>query len=438
MSLFTPDAVPGRPYWWEDVAWPTLDAALPENTDLLVIGAGYTGLSAAIAAHDNGARVVVIDSGTPGQGASSRNGGMLGAHPRLGWDVLAKQYGPSAADALFLEAGEALDWVKSMIATEAIDCDLNLTGRLQLAYTKAQHEAQKRLADQVSQKGGVPCRILSQTEIAAEISTSLYKGGMMFPDHAAVHPAKFLLGLLGAALRRGIPVLGHCPAMKMVDLKAGMRVLTPHGEIMSQKIVLATNGYTGVQFPWFRRRVFPIPSFLIATEPLDPDLIKALAPGKRMMVETRARHSYFRISPDGTRIIFGGRAALVQIGLTKAAGRLRESMLGIWDALSDAKLSHVWTGNTGYSFGHMPHLGQRGRVHYAMGYSGGGTVLAPWLGRKAALAALGLPEGQSAYSAPRLTARWYYKGGRPVFLDAANLWYRHIIDRRDDRDHRKD
>ena len=432
MSLFIPEAVPGRPYWWDDVTWPELGNDLPESSDLLVIGAGYTGLSAAIAAHDAGARVVVIDGGLPGEGASTRNGGMVGAHPRLGWDVLARRYGAEAADALFAEAGAALAWLRLLLVAERIDCDFEETGRIQLAYTWPQFEAQKGIAAQVSEKGRVACHILNREEIAAEIATPLYKGGMLFPNHGGLHPAKFFLGLLEAARRRGIPVLPQTQAIKVLDIKNGLKVVTPRGETLTNKAVLATNGYTGIQFPWFVRRVFAVPSYLIATEPLPSDLIARLAPGRRMMVETRARHSYFRVSPDGSRILFGGRAALVGISLSKAARRLRDTMCEIWPELSDVKLSHVWTGNTGYTFGHMPHVGRRGRIHYAMGYSGGGTVLAPWLGRKAALSALGTPEGETAFAAPKLTSRWYHRGGRPAFLEGANLWYRHVVDRRED------
>ena len=433
MSLFTPEAELKRPYWWDDVTWPDLPEDPPDVVDLLIVGGGYTGLSAAIAAHDAGAKVVVIDSGLPGEGASTRNGGMLGAHPRLGWDVLAKRYGDAAADGLYTEAGAALEWVKDMIAAEGIDCDFEETGRIQLAYTDAQFDAQKARAAEVSQKGGVPCQIVERAALANEISTPLYKGGMIFPNHGGLHPAKYLLGLLGAALRRGIPVVPSCPALKVVRVKGAMQATTPRGPIRAGKVLLATNGYTGVQFPWFSARVFPVPSYLIVTEPLEPDLIASLAPGRRMMVETRAKHSYFRVSPDGTRVIFGGRAALVEIGLKKAARRLHKTLVEIWPELSDVRLSHVWSGNTGYTFGHMPHVGERDGFHYALGYSGGGTVLAPWLGRKAALQALDLPEGKTAYSASRLTRRWYFKGAKPRFLTAANLWYRHAVDGQEDR-----
>ena len=437
MSLFTPEAQPRHPYWWDDVTWPDLLDEPPDEVDLLVIGGGYTGLSAAIAAHDAGAKVAVIDSGLPGEGASTRNGGMLGAHPRLGWGLLAKRYGAAAADGLYAESGAALDWVKEMIAAEGIDCDLQDTGRIQLAYTAAHFQAQKERASEVSEKGGVPSEIVEHTDLEREIATPLYKGGMIFPNHGGLHPAKYHLGLLSAALRRGIPVVPSCPALKVVRVKGAMQATTSRGSISAGKVLLATNGYTGVQFPWFSARVFPVPSYLIATEPLDPDLIAQLAPGRRMMVETRAKHSYFRVSPDGTRIIFGGRAALVDIGLKKAARRLHQTMVGIWPALSDVRLSHVWTGNTGYTFGHMPHVGARDGFHYALGYSGGGTVLAPWLGRKAALQALDLPEGETAFSAPRLTGRWYFKGAKPRFMTPANLWYRHVVDPREERASRR-
>ena len=434
MSLFTADADPGRPYWWDDITWPDLTEDAPKEVDLLVIGGGYTGLSAAIAAHDAGAKVLVVDSGLPGEGASTRNGGMLGAHPRLGWDVLANRYGAASADALFAEAGTALDWVKEMIAREGIACDLEETGRIQLAYTSAHFDKQKSLAAKVSEKGGVPCQILSRDDIAHEIETPLYKGGILYPSHGALHPAKFLLGLLDAAMRRGIAVVGHCPVFKLARVQHKFQATTTQGLITADKVVLATNGYTGAPFPWVAARVFPVPSFLIATEPLASDVIDELAPGRRIMVETRMFHSYFRASPDGTRILYGGRAALVEIGLTKAAHRLHEKITGIWPQLRDTKISHVWTGSTGFTFGQMPHVGVREGMHYALGYSGGGTVLAPWLGRKAALQALGLSAGETAFSATKLQSRWFFKGGRPRFLQAANLWYRHVVDPREDRD----
>lgn len=437
-QIFSADAAPiGQPYWWNDIDWPALDARPPERTELLVIGAGYTGLSAAIAAHDAGARVAVIDAAQPGQGASTRNGGMLGAHPRLAWPALARAFGPDMADALFAEAAPALAWVRDLIAREKIDCDYQQTGRLQLAYTPAHFDAQKRLAADVRAKSPVRCDLVTRENLAAEIVTPLYAGGIVFTEHGALHPAKYHRGLLAAALRRNIPVAANSPAMAIETDATGHRVTTPGGMIRADRIVLATNGHTARPFGWFARRVFALPSFLIATEPLPASLIRELAPGRRMMVETRARHSYFRISPDGTRIVFGGRAAMVDIDLRTAARRLYRTMNEIWPGLDGVRLSHVWTGNTGYSFGHMPAVGVHRGLHYAMGFSGSGTVMAPYLGAKAALLALGHSGGETAYARTALGARWFHRGSRPYFLHAADLWCRHWVDRVENRASRR-
>jgi len=204
-ALFAPDAAPlGHPYWWDGIDWPELNDPPPVKVDLLVIGAGYTGLSAAIAAHDAGASVAVIDAGQPGKGASTRNGGMVGAHPRLGWDALAKTYGEDTADAIFAEAGPSLEWLRSLIEREGIDCDLQDTGRIQLAYTRSHFKAREALAGIVREKSRLRCEVVTREGLSNEIVTPLYHGGIVLPDHAAFQPAKFHLGLLEA-----VDCIGH-------------------------------------------------------------------------------------------------------------------------------------------------------------------------------------------------------------------------------------
>ncbi|SPH18148.1 Gamma-glutamylputrescine oxidoreductase [Defluviimonas aquaemixtae] len=428
MIRWTGEAEPGTPYWWDGAEWPDLTAPPPDRVDLFVIGAGYTGLSAAIAAHDAGARVAVVDAGQPGHGASTRNGGMMGAHPRLGWGALRDRFGAETADALFAEAAPALGFVLDLIAREGIDCDLERTGRIQLAWTRRHFEAQKVTAAHVRDKGQVACEVVERDALPREITTELYHGGILFPDHCAMHPWKYHAGMLGAVLRRGVTVSSHCAAVSIERVGEAFRVETKHRAVRADKVLLATNGYTPSAFRWFARRVFPIPSFLIATEELPADLLARLAPGRRMMVETRARHSYFRISPDGGRILFGGRASMNEIDLTAAAARLVDTMRAIWPEMRSVRLSHAWTGSTGFSFTHVPAIGVHEGIHYAMGFSGSGTVMAPYLGAKAAWAALGDARGETAYSRTGLEARWFHRGGAPHFLKAADLWYRHWVD----------
>ena len=431
MVSWTSDAEPGRPYWWDGLTLNTPDDRLPDQVDLLVIGAGYTGLSAAIAASECGASVAVVDAGVPGHGASTRNGGMFGAHPRLQWDKLAMQFGPDVADGVFTEAQPALDWVKELITREDIDCDLQNTGRIQLAWTKSHFDGQHRLAETIRDKSPASVEIIPRDRLGTEIITDRYFGGLLFPDHCAIQPARFHQGLLRAVARRDIPITGNAPVTELARDGSGFTARTPKGTLRAGKVVLATNGYTTQPFRWLSARVFALPSYLIATEPLPHDLIDRLAPGRRMMVETRARHSYFRVSPDGTRILFGGRASMRNIPLVRAAQVLHATMCEIWPDLRDTRVSHAWTGNTGFSFNQTPHVGHHNGLHYAMGYSGSGTVMAPYLGAKAGYQAMDDPRGNTVYSQTRLKRHWAHPTEQPHFLKAANLWYRTWVDRRE-------
>lgn len=431
MVEFTGEAELGRPYWWDAAAPGPADDPLPDRCDVLVVGAGYAGLSAAIAAHDAGAKVAVVDAGDPGAGASSRNGGMFGAHPRLSWDQLSARFGADVADGVFAEAAPALEWAKTLIRDEKIACDLQQTGRIQLAWTPQHAAGQRKLARTVSEKSAVSINTLDKADFHQEIGTKKYHGAIMFPEHCGLHPAKFHCGLRRALEARDVPLTGQAEVMHLS--REGQRFVarTPKGTVTADKVILCTNGYTTRAFRWHVARVFPLPSYLIATEALPPNLIGHLAPGRRMMVETRARHSYFRISPDGSRILWGGRASMRPLGLRVAARRLHETMTDVWPELSDVKLSHAWWGNTGYSFTHMPHVGEDRGLHYAMGFSGSGTVMAPYLGAKAAWQAVGDPRGETAYTATNFTRHVLHPFARPHFLYAADLWYRGVVDRMD-------
>ncbi len=419
----------GRPYWWEEAEPKATDDELPDTADVLIVGAGYTGLSAAIAAHDSGARVVVVEAGIPGEGASSRNGGMVGAHPRLSWEKLASSFGPDVADGVFAEASSALAWAREFIEDESIACDFQQTGRIQLAWTGSHYATQQRLAERVSAKSKVEVSLVPRENLGREIDTGCYQGGLLFPEHGGLHPAKYHAGMLAAVQRRNIPVVSHARVERLERDGTRHRAVTSKGQITADKLVLATNGYTTRPFRWHVARVFPLPSFLIATEELPANQIGHLAPGRRMMVETRARHSYFRVSPDGKRILFGGRSSMRAIPLDVAAERLRQTMVEVWPELEGTKLTHAWTGNTGFSFAQMPHVGEQDGVCFAMGYSGSGTVMAPYLGAKAGYLAVGDARAETAYRYTRFSRNLLHPFEKPHFLKAADVWYRQWVDR---------
>jgi len=423
----------GTPYWdIHGAPRPDLPHTPPQEAELAIIGAGYTGLSAALFAARQGADVVVLEAGVPGIGASTRNGGMFGAHPRLAFDDMTRRHGSEAAEAIFRESVTAYDWTRALIADEGIDCDLQVTGRIQLAWTKAHHEGQKRLVDELRKRDAGSFDIVDRAGLRHEISTDRYFGGILFPQHAGLHPRKFHDGLLAACLNSGVRIIQNCPLTGLQRSHSGFHLETPNGPMRAGKVIAATNGYTAnTPLGWLTRRVFALPSFIVATEPLSPNLISELAPGRRMMVETRARHSYFRISPDGTRILWGGRAAMTPTDPHKAARLLRRSIEEIWPALKGVRLTHSWTGNTGFSFNHTAHVGQHNGVYFALGYSGSGVAMAPYLGMKVAAQALGLPEGETAFSRSKLDARLFHIGGRPWFLVPGQAWYSQVVDRRE-------
>ncbi len=435
----TADTSYGSPYWWDDAGAPrATDDDLQSRCDLLIIGAGYTGLSGALAAHDADVSVQVIDGDIPGVGASSRNGGMFGAHPRFSVAIMEKRFGRAVAAGIYAEASIAEQFVRDLIAREKIDCELQDVGRIQLAWTKKHFAQQQHLVQSVARLSDMQLELVTRESLDEEIHTEQYYGGIRFPRHAGLHPLKYHRGLCKAVRQRGVPVLSHCEAQGIRQrADSGFDVDTSKGRVRAEKIMVATNGYTSsgdaAPLRWLQQRVFPLPSFLIATEAISRNRLQALAPGGRMMVETRARHSYYRLSPDGTRILFGGRASMIPTEPEQAARRLRKTMLEVWPSLDDVEISHSWSGNTGYAFGHMPQVVSHEGINFVAGFSGSGTVMAPYLGAKCAYQAIGDSRGETAYSDTALKRSWLHPVQKPHFLKAANHWYRQVVDRHESR-----
>ena len=423
-----------EPYWWETDEKIVLQKYdLPRTVDVLVVGAGYTGLTAGIIASDLGAKTIVLDSEEAGKGASTRNGGMFGAHPRVGWEQLSLNFGEEIADQIFKEASDSLIFVRELMRSEHISCDLVESGRLQLAWSQNDYEKQKQLVSVIEEKSNTSVKIISRNELIHEIKTERYYGGILFRDHCGINPFKFHNGLISALARREVQIVENMPVLSIERTRDRFKVKSGNQVIFARNVIMATNGYTNYNFNWFKKRVFPVPSFLIATEDLPHDLIKELSPRGRMMVETRLKYSYFRTSPNGKKIIFGGRAAMKPISLMVAAHRLKTVMDDIWPELKNYNLSNAWTGFTGYSFNHIPHVGHHNGINYAMGYSGSGTVLAAYLGAKAAYQALDDPRGQTGYSSTHFKTKPFHIFQRPYFLTVADFWYRNVIDRLQNR-----
>ena len=415
-----------QPYWWEDAGPPALetDIPLPRQVDCLVVGAGLTGLSAGRTLAKSRQSVVVVDSGAPGIGASSRNGGMIGGGHRLPLSSLTEMFGGDLARQLLSEMHiEATEFAVSLIEDEEIDCDYRQTGRFQGFWHKSEFERAKRELDALSSIVPVQAQLVCEPEQHMHVATDIYRGGIFYPRHGGLNPAKWTAGLKRAAIRAGAIIAGQAGVSATRREGSKFVVETQRGTVRTRHILLATNGYTPLHFRRHSRRVVPVPSFIVTTETLGANRAKSMIPGDSMIVETRNRHCYYRLSPDGQRLIFGGRAAMLQVPPVLFGQELKKLLTRIFPELRDVRISHRWMGKTGFSFGQLPNVGQMDGIWHAMGYCGNGNAMAPWLGHKAALAMIGDPEGDTAFLHTGLPTRWWHPG-IPWFLPFADAAFR--------------
>jgi len=413
-----------EPYWWDAAPRePATEVAVPKRCDVAIIGAGYAGLSAALTLARAGRSVVVLDALAPGEGASSRSGGMIGHGHRLSYTKLIERFGAPKAGDLVREGMASLEFAKALIVDEKIDAQLQAFGRMRGAWTQADFEMMTRDAQALQRDLAMPIDVLSKSDVRREVATDCYQGGLLFRAHGGVHPALFHQGLLQRARTAGALVAGHSPVTAVRRDASKFIVETARGTIDATVVIATTNGYTGRATPALARRLVAIPSFLIATEPVGTDRVRSLIPNGRMIVETRDKHLYYRASPDGTRVVLGGRAALHPIQLDEAAQWLLKELRAIFPALANAGVSHVWTGNVAMTRSDLPGIGQRDGIWYALGCNGSGVALMPYLGHKVALKVLGRQEGKTAFDDVPFTAVPFYNG-TAWFRPLMTWWFR--------------
>jgi len=417
-----------EPYWWEDAPRPPRsDAALPAKVDVLVIGAGYTGLMAARETAKGGRATLVLDAESAGWGCSSRNGGQVSTSIKPSFTALSGRHNEQLAFGIRREGLQALDYIEDLIRSESIDCDWARVGRYHAAHNPKQYEVLAEYAKNQPKGLEVPMEMVPRAEQHREIPSDLYYGGAIYPRHAKLHPGKYHLGLLRVAQAAGAQVVDHCPALGIARDGNGFRVKTAKGEVQARNVVIATNGYSGPLSPWHRRRVIPIGSYIIATEPRPAEEMRKLIPNDRMVSDTRRVVFYYRLSPDHRSILFGGRVAYMESNPLVSAPRLHACLTAIFPSLAQTRISHSWMGFVAYTFDTLPHLGCQDGLHYAMGYCGSGVSLASYFGMRIGQQVLGKAEGRSPLDNVAFQTRPLYTGN-PWFLAPSVWWYR-LLDR---------
>jgi glycine/D-amino acid oxidase-like deaminating enzyme len=417
-----------RPYWHATMP-PLPDRSgrdLPDTVDVAVIGGGYTGVAAGRKLALQGARVVVLEARTLGWGASTRNGGI--AHPGFKWGppALIKRYGEPLARALYRESVDATSLVSGLIRDQNIDAELRLGGFLELAWGPG-HAAEFPTEAAGLTEFGTPSRAIARGDLRSQIGTDAYHGGLAVDGGGVLHPAKWFVGLVGLAERAGAELHERTPVKALRRQRDGRFVVeTDRGALLAKDVLVATNGYTDGVAPAVRRRVIPIGSFIIATEPLSEDLARDVSPTGRAYFDTRNFLSYWHVSAD-RRLIFGGRVSFVPTTVDRTAGLLYRRMLAIHPQVAGTRVAFSWGGKVGITMDRMPHIGRNGGVMYAVGYSGTGVVLSTYLGTRAAeWLAGGAPPALSKLRFPLVPAPYE---GRPWFLPVVGEWFR-MQDRR--------
>ncbi len=370
-----------RPYWWDDVELPqAAPVPLPETADVAIVGGGFTGLAAALELARAGRGVVVLDREDIGAGASSRNGGM--AHPGGKHDVsefLAEPAGRSLWD----ETVEAFEGVEALAVELGLDIDWRRCGHVELAHHPRAASAQRVVAD-VYASIGERARFLSAAELRTEIGSSEFCGGLLVERSAGLHPAKLTAGLARAAVASGAELHGATAVLELRRDGPGHALDTSRGPLRCQEVVVATNGTTDRRLvPWLGRRILGVGSYMIATEPLEPDVTASVSPRGRMFFDTRNLLHYWRLSPDGTRVLFGGRTSLAPTTVEKSRDLLYGAMARIHPQLAGVRLERAWGGQVALTADRFPHVGRHGDsgIVYAMGYCGSGVALSVHFGR---------------------------------------------------------
>ncbi len=416
------------PYWWEDQPQYKNNNDLPPIADIVIVGAGYTGLSAALTLAKSGRKVVVLDAEEIGFGASTRNGGMLGSGHKVSTDQAARQYGSEIAAQIHQEANASLKFTTSLIKTNNIDCELQICGRLRTSWLPQDQINMAKNLMKLKAIEDFNSNMIESELMSQSIKTDLYFGGQFYQDHGAVQPRKFHYGLLQLAIEAGAQIFGKTPVTKVDSVsnktEEDFKVTSSRVMIKCKNVLMATNGYTRPKLSkYFSRRVLPIPSYILTTEDIGTNKVKSLLPGGHCMVETRKRYCYYRATPCGKRIMIGTRAAMHSISAEEALPILRKMLTEIFPSLADVGVSHCWTGFTGFSFSMLPNLSCNKGIYSAMGYCGNGVAMAPYLGHKAALKILNPHKRATVFENTALQTRPYYFG-QPWFLPIASTYFR--------------
>ena len=418
-SLWAHTAVPAREL-------PSLSGDV--QADVLIIGAGYTGLSAAHHIAKSGLQPIVLEANQPGWGASGRNGGVITAKFRRSFRDIDAAHGRAMARRMYEIAHESVDIVEELVSEFGITAArLSRSGQVKAAHNHATLRAAIDEAEWMRREiGDADVRILDANEVRDETGSHAFVGGVLNRGSGGIHPLNYLRGLVDALTRHGVAIFQDTPVIRLRRENRSIVAETPHGSVRAKQAIIATNSYSDLTPATRRmqRTLIPFRSAIIATAPLPRNLAGRLMPTGRTYTETKRMMRWFRMVDN--RVVFGGRGAFGKQDSEAAFGALRNAMVGIFPELADLPLAFKWSGLVAMTLDSVPHIGRLDeQTLFSMGYNGAGVAMSSLMGRYLTALVRGETPDVGLLDASRLKTIPFYPLREPAVRMVAG-WYQFL------------
>jgi len=372
----------------ERTPWPRLTG--DQRAEVVVIGAGYTGLSAALHLAEAGVDVCLLEAHEPGFGAAGRNGGQVNAGLKHEPEDIRRRFGEHRGRRLIEAAGKAPDYLFRLIDRLGIQCDGRREGTLRAAYRASDIDALHQSARQWRDHGA-SLDILDAAEIRRRTGSAHYLAGLFDPRGGSVQPLSLARGLAVAAHQIGVRIHADSPATHLARRGSDWHVKSTAGSVFTKRVILATDGYSDHLWPSLSQSIVPIYSAMVATEPLSPELSERVLPGGGVLYESGAVTVYYRKSKDG-RLLMGGRGRQWTMNRQASYRHLADYVPRLWPDLNGIRFTHWWNGQFALTPDFYPRIhAPADNLFIGLGYSGRGVAMGTVIGAELARAANGTP-----------------------------------------------
>ena len=374
----------------QQIKCPTLQGN--HTADICVVGAGITGLSAALNLAERGYKVAVLEANLIGWGASGRSGGQMIFGFGCDMSVIEKSAGKIAAKAMWDMSVEAIDILRQRVDQHQIQCDLQ-QGHLHAAIKPRQmRELEEWQGSLEQQYDYASLSLWSKQQVQSKMASERYIGGLYDANSGHIHPLNYTLGLAKAALDAGVSIYTASAVTKVTRKSKANICHTMQGQVTAEQVLFCGNAYMGKLVPEISSKIMPVGTYIGATEPLGKARAQALINNNMAVADINFVLDYFRISAD-YRMLFGGRVSYSTLAPPNLANSMRQRMLGVFPQLADVNMAYSWGGNVAITMNRGPHFGRLGKdLYFAQGFSGHGIAATGLAGKLLAEAVAGQTE----------------------------------------------